>query len=131
MLQKAHASSTATPITPAGRRGLWGLLTLDVMTAAWMLGVGDWFDRTSRLTSVVTLGGHHYVVLWLAACSFVGLLVAAVLSDGFTAADGLVRGLAAVAGGASIVATGGILACLALIVGTVVLATMLGRGFVR
>src|SRR5690349_17952431 len=105
MLQRIRVCATPTSITPAGRRSLWGLLALDVMAVAWMLGMGDWFDRTSRLTSVVTLGGHHQVVLWLAASAFVGLLVASVLSDGFTAADGLVRGLAAVAGGVSIVAT--------------------------
>ncbi len=131
VLQKMRGGATPTPITPAGRRVLWGLLTLDMMAAAWMLAMGEWFDRASRLTSVVTLGGHHQVVLWLAACAFVGLLMAAVLSSGFTAADGPVRGLAVVAGVVSVVATAGILSCLALVVGTAVLATMLGRGFVR
>jgi hypothetical protein len=131
MLQKARPGAVPTPITPSGRRGLWVLLALDVMTVAWMLALGDWFDRTSRLTSVVTLGGHHHVVLWLAAGSFVGLLVAAVLSDGFTTAGGVVRGVAAVAAGAGVVSIGGIVSCLALAGSAVIAATMLGRGFVR
>ena len=59
MLQKARYRATPTPITPSGRRVLWILLALDVAAVAWMLGMGEWFDRTSRLTSVVTLGGHH------------------------------------------------------------------------
>ena len=29
---------------------------LDVTAVAWMLAAGDWFDTTSRVTSVVTLG---------------------------------------------------------------------------
>jgi hypothetical protein len=131
VLHKARAVTPPTPMTRAGRRALWGLLALDMMTAAWMLGMGDWFDRTSRLTSVVTLGGHHQVVFWLATCSFVGLLLAAVWSDGFTAADGRIRGLLAVAGGTAVLASAGVLSCLGGTVGAVVLASMLGRAFVR
>ena len=131
MLLKFPWGKTPTPIAPAGRRSLWSLLGFNVMTAAWMLALGDWFDRTSGLTSVVTLGGHHWIVFWLAVCSFVGLLVAAVMSDGFTAADGLTRGLTALAGGVGVVAIGGMLASIGFVVGVVVLATLLGRGFIR
>jgi hypothetical protein len=131
VLQKVPLGTTPTPIAPAGRRSLWALLAFDVVTAAWMLALGDWFDRASGVTSVVTLGGHHQIVFWLSVCSFVGLLVAAVMSDGFTAADGLTRALTAIAGGVAVVATGGLLAFLAFLGGGVLLASMLGRAFIR
>lgn len=110
---------------------LLGLLAADVMAVAWMLAAGDWLDRTTPLTSVVTLGGHHQVVLWLAACSFAVLLLVAVLSGGFEVANGTVRILAMLAAGASLVAVGGMISMAALVVGVVVLIALLGRAFIR
>ena len=60
---------------------LWALVALDVMVAAWMLAGGEWLD--SRM-SVVTLGGHHLVVLWLAVSGFALLAGMALLTGGFT-----------------------------------------------
>jgi len=47
---------------------LWTLAVSDVMVVAWMLSAGEWLDRNAP---VVTLGGHHSVVLWLAVAGFV------------------------------------------------------------
>src|SRR5947199_233109 len=62
---------------------LWVLAALDVMVVAWMLSAGDWLDRTAP---VVTLGGHHVVVLWLAVAGFVLLAGMALLTGGFAVA---------------------------------------------
>jgi hypothetical protein len=67
MLKKIEtASSARSPLQPGTRRGLWILAVLDVGVVAWMAAMGEWFDETSRLTAVVTLGGNHLLVLWLA-----------------------------------------------------------------
>lgn len=119
------------PISTSGRRTLWSLALLDVMAIAWMLAAGDWFDRTSRLTSVVTLGGHHALVLWLAGAGLVALLVAAAMTGGFLWAGPVARGAIAVAGGVSAIAVGGIVSIAALVAGSVVMVAVLGRAFVR
>ena len=45
-----------------------------------MLSAGDWLDRSSA--TILTLGGHHTVVLYLAVAGFVILGVLAVLTNG-------------------------------------------------
>ena len=64
--------SPAEPVspTPRAKRLLWAVLTLDVMAATWMIAAGDWLDHGSRVTAVITLGGHHLVVFSLAALAF-------------------------------------------------------------
>jgi hypothetical protein len=64
--------------------GLWVLMGADLATAVWMYTFGSWLDHTSRLTTTATLGGHHLVVLALAATGFVLLATIALMSDGFT-----------------------------------------------
>lgn len=82
VLQKAPRWGTATigPVPDRARLVLWALAMLDVMTVAWMLSMGDWLDRFSSITAVVTLGGHHLIVLWLAAAGFVTLALLTVLT---------------------------------------------------
>jgi|GEM_PF-2905389 len=123
--------SRPAPISNAGRRALSALAVLDVMTISWMLAAGEWFDNTSRLTSVVTLGGHHEFVLWLAAGGLGMLLATAMLTSGFVAASPIMRGAVVVACGASAIAVGGMVSLAALVAGAVVLAALLGRAFVR
>jgi hypothetical protein len=50
-----------------------------------MYTLGSWLDHTSKFTATATLGGHHLVVLIIAALAFLALATVAVLSDGFTA----------------------------------------------
>jgi hypothetical protein len=80
-----------TPVRLSKRTGrhLWILAALDMVTVAWMIAVGSWLDRTSRLTAVVTLGGHHVVVLIMALMGFLMLAGGAVLTNGFRCASKL------------------------------------------
>jgi hypothetical protein len=63
---------------------LWVLMATDLMTVIWMDAAGPWLDRTSPLTATATLGGHHLVVLVIAAVGFVMLATLALLTEGFT-----------------------------------------------
>lgn len=112
----------ATPISATGRRALWATAIVDGSVVAWMSAAGEWFDRAGPLTSVATLGGRHELVLWLAVAALLTLLVAALLTGGFTAADSVGRGLLAIAGGMSVVAAAGLLGLVAL--GLAVLAVV-------
>ena len=73
----------AGPIPGRYQLVLWVLVALDVMVVAWMLAAGEWLDRTMP---VVTLGGHHLVVLWLAVSGFALLAGMALLTGGFAVA---------------------------------------------
>ncbi len=119
------------PVSPAARRALWALIMLDALTGAWMAAAGGWFDRTSPLTALATLGGHHDWVLWLAAGSFAVLLGAAVRTGGFVVADGVTRALMALAAGAAVVAAAGLVALAAFVGGVVGLLAVVGRALGR
>lgn len=82
VLQKAPPGevAAAVPIPDKVRLLLWSLAIVDVMNVAWMLSAGDWLDRFSRVTAVVTIGGHHLVVLWLAVVGFATLALLTVLT---------------------------------------------------
>ena len=62
---------------------LWFVMAADLATVVWMHTVGSWLDETSKFTATATLGGHHIVVLVLAAIGFAMLATLAVLTDGF------------------------------------------------
>jgi hypothetical protein len=132
MLQKAGSAEIARrPVPPRTRRGLWVLATVDVMAAVWMITAGEWFSTTSTLTSVITLGGHHWVVLTLAGTGFLLLAAMAPMSGGFVEVDRVQAVLIAVAGAVSAAALAGVASIVGLIVGTVLLASLLGKAFVR
>jgi hypothetical protein len=101
------------------------------MAVAWMLAAGDWFDTTSRLTAVVTLGGHHLVVLWLAAGGLALFAATALMSRDLTEVTRLHTVLLGVAGIASAVALGGAASVVALVVGALLLTALVGRALLR
>ena len=102
------------------------------MTAvAWMIAIGSWLDDTSRLTAVITLGGHHMVVLIMALAGFLMLALAALLTGGFTSAGKLEVTLITVACVISVVALAGALSLLVLLTAAALLLGFLGRLFVR
>lgn len=102
------------------------------MTAvAWMIAIGNWLDDTSRLTAVITLGGHHWVVLIMALAGFLMLALAALLTGGFTSVGKLEITLITVACVISVVALAGALSLLALLVAATLLLGFLARPFVR
>jgi hypothetical protein len=93
-------------------RRLWMLAALDMVAVAWMIAVGNWLDQTSRLTAVITLGGHHVLVLIISLAGFLMLTSGAVLTNGFRSASklqlilitvGCVISVAALAGALSVV----------------------------
>jgi len=48
-----------------------------------------WLDQTSKLTGVITLGGHHALVLIMALVGFLILASGAVVTNGFRSANKL------------------------------------------
>jgi hypothetical protein len=133
MLQRSTESRSTqqVPLPIRARRLLWVVATLDVMAASWMIAAGDWLDRYSRVTSVVTLGGHHVVVLWLALAGFAILAVLAPMTNGFATANGVHLVALSIAGVASVAAFAGMLSVAALIGGVAALIAIIGRALIR
>jgi hypothetical protein len=133
VLQRSTESRSAqqVPLPIRARRLLWVMATLDVMAASWMIAAGDWLDRYSRVTSVVTLGGHHVVVLWLALAGFAILAVLAPMTNGFATAKGVHLVALSIAGVASVAAFAGMLSVAALVAGVAGLIAVIGRALIR
>lgn len=129
MLQHKPDNRLVLPRRARGR--LWILTGLDVMAASWMIAAGDWLDRTNRVTSVITLGGHHLVVLWLAVLGFAVLAVLAPLTGGFAQLNRIQLVALSLAGVVSVVALAGVASVAALVVGSVLLIALLGHALVR
>jgi hypothetical protein len=92
-----------------------------------MISAGDSLDEQSRVTAVITLGGHHLVVLGLAVLAFAILAVLAPTTAGFAVASRPQLAALAVAGVVSTVALAGILSVAALVVSVVLLLAILLR----
>ena len=128
MFEKAPPVEVAepVPISPSVRFTVFGLIVTDVMTVAWMLAAGEWLDQASPVTAVVTLGGHHIVVLWLAIIGFALLGATALLTDGLTEARREHLPLVVMAALVSVVPLGGVLSALLCVVLATFLVTLLG-----
>ena len=113
-------------LSPRTVRWIWAAAVADVMTAVWMYAAGEWFDA-HVLTSVITLGGHHLVVLWLAAAGFTAIVVAAVLTEGFTSTGRFESITVSLACLMSIIALAGFLSVVALLVGVAMFLGLTGR----
>jgi hypothetical protein len=113
------------PLSDSTRRKLWSLLALDIAAVPWVLVFGSWLDETSKLTSVITLGGHHKLVLTMAVVGLVMLAGLAVWSDWFTATYLLDRALIIVACLISISALAGALSAILLLA---IVALLIGFG---
>jgi hypothetical protein len=72
-----------TPPMPRGVTRLWILMCADITGVIWTATLGPWFDRTSQLTSIVTLNGHHPLVIVLAGAAFTMLCGLALTTYGF------------------------------------------------
>jgi hypothetical protein len=79
------------------------------------------------VTAVVTLGGHHLVVLGSAGFAFAILAVLAPMTAGFSVATGPQLAMLAIAGVASTVAFAGVLSVVVLVVGVALLVALVGR----
>lgn len=118
------------PIPDRARLVLWALAVADVMAVAWMLSAGDWLDRSSSVTAVVTLGGHHLLVLWLAAAGFVGSVLLTVLTRALTAVRRVHVPFLVAGAAISVVALSGALSVGLLIVGVVGVVALVGASLV-
>ena len=126
MLRQAQQQPTKIALSERTARRLWVVAVLDMMAIAWMIAAGDWLDqRTSRFAEVMTLGGHHLLVLILAAVGFVMLAGLAVLTDGFTSASRPEKALLTIACTISVVALAGALSAVLVLV---IVAVLLGFG---
>jgi hypothetical protein len=121
---------TRVSLSRRRRRRLWTVAVLDMTAVAWMIAIGNWLDDTSRLTAVITLGGHHMVVLIMALAGFLMLAIAALLTGGFASAGKLEITLITVACVISVVALSGALSLLVLLVAAALLLGFLARPFV-
>ena len=80
---------------------------------------------------MITLGGHHLVVLWLAMLGFGILAVLAPLSGGFSDLNRVHVVALSVAGVVSVVAVAGIASVAALVTGVAFLVALVGRAVIR
>jgi len=110
-----QSTSSRRHLAHGGR--LWNLVALDVMAISWMITAGEWFDGHGGPIRVVTLGGHHQLVLVLAAISLAVLSVLAVTTEGFTWFSGPEMAVLSVAGLTTLVAVAGFLSIVLLVVG--------------
>ena len=88
-------------------------------------------DYTSHITSVITLGGHHLIVLGIAMAGFLLLAVLAAVTRGFAVASSVQYTAIAVAGVLSVVALAGVMSVVGLVVGAILLAARLFRARLR
>ena len=132
MLRQARQQPTKIALSERTARRLWVVAVLDMMAVAWMIAAGDWLDqRTSRFAEVMTLGGHHLLVLILAAVGFLMLAGLAVLTDGFTSAGRLEIALLTIACTISVVALAGALSAVMVLVTAALLLGFGGRLLIR
>jgi hypothetical protein len=125
------AEPSVHPLPARTQRMLWALTTTDIMAVAWMLAAGDWLDHASRLSSVITLGGHHRVVLALALVGFALLAALAPVTRGFSTANRMQLAGIVVAGTISLVALAGVLSVALLVAGSMLLVGFVGRLLLR
>ena len=128
MLRQARQVRTKVMLSERTARLLWLVAVLDMMAIAWMIAAGDWLDqKTSKFAEVITLGGHHLLVLILAAVGFAMLAGLAVATEGFTSAGRLQIALITIAGTISVVALAGALSAILLLVVAALLLGFAGR----
>ena len=93
----------------AAQLWLWALVIMDLVVAALMNVAGDWFDQTSKLSSLVTLGAGHRLILIMAVAGSATLACLAPLTIAFSRATDLEKVLLSLACVFSVVAATGTL----------------------
>ena len=110
-------------------RRLWIAAALDMVAIAWMIAIGSWLDHTSKITAVITLGGHHVLVMIIALTGFLMLASGAVLTNGFRHANRPQLTLITAGCIISIAALAGALSALLLLILAALLLGFLARMF--
>jgi hypothetical protein len=131
MLQKTPTGEivATVPIPDKARLLVWALAVIDVMNVAWMLSAGEWLDQSSQVTAVVTLGGHHVVVLWLAAAGFAMLALMTLVTGALVNVRRVHVPFIVVGAVASAIGLGGALSVVLMVVGAVLLLALVGGVF--
>lgn len=112
---RARPGSTQENALPATTCGIsWTAFVLDVAAVVWTTRMGGWLDTANPLLSMITLGGHHRIVLGLALAGLLMLAVLAPLTGGFVRASGVQLVLLPIAGVLSLAALAGLLSLVAL-----------------
>ena len=97
------------PLPKGAQLWLWAVVITDIVMAALMTVAGDWFDQTSTLTSLVTLGARHRLILIMAVAGFAMLACLAPLTMAFSRATDLEKVLLSLACVFSVIAVAGAL----------------------
>lgn len=118
-------SASAEPIPDRVRMFVWSLALADVMTVAWMLTAGQWLDDASPVTAVMTLGGHHLIVFWLAVVGFATLALMTVLTGALNKVRRVHAPFVVLGAVESIVAVAGTVSVVLLVVGMVAMVALL------
>lgn len=109
-------------------RGLsWTAIMTNAVLVTYMIRMGSWLDTASPLLSMITLGGHHRVVLVLSATGLLLLGGLAPCTGGFARVSGLQQVVLSVAGVVSLVALSGLLSVAGLGLVVVAIAVLLFR----
>lgn len=102
-------------------RGLsWMAIVTNTVLVIYMIRIGTWLDTASPMLSMITLGGHHRIVLCLGVVGLLLLGGLAPCTGGFARVTGLQQVLLSVADVLSLVALAGLLSVAGL--GLVVIA---------
>jgi hypothetical protein len=125
-MRSSQVPVTRKELSPKTVRWIWAAALADVMAVVWMYAAGEWFDA-HLVTSVITLGGHHRLVLWLAGVGFGTITVIAVATEGFASTGRVESTAICLACLASAVALAGFLSVIALIAGIALLLGITGR----
>lgn len=128
MLQQRPGSAGAerTSLSATTRALCWTAFVLDVILVASMLRMGGSLDE-SPLFSMITLGGHHRIVLGLATAGLLLLGALAPWTHGFEDIGGAQQVLLPIAGLLSLAALAGLLSVVALAAGVVSVLVLLVR----
>ena len=109
-------------------RGLsWTAIVTNAVLVIYMIRMGSWLDTASPLLSMITLGGHHEVVLGLGLAGLLLLGGLAPCTGGFAGVSALQQVLLAVAGVLSLVALAGLLSVAGLGLVAIAIAILLFR----
>ena len=116
MRPSASRKSARTHLSERAARRLWVLAILDMVVVAWMIAAGPWLDRASTVTTVITLGGRHWLVLAMASAGFVLMVGLAIVTQGYMTVTRLQRALITLACAVSVVALAGALSTVLLMI---------------
>ena len=116
MLPSAREKPARIALSERAARRLWVVAILDLVVVAWMIAAGSWLDRASSVTTVMTLGGRHWLVLAMASGGLVLLVGLAIATQGFTSATRLQQALITLACAISVVALAGALSTVLLMI---------------